>query len=94
MCLDFKEKRMVPTHCPIRMHPDRPGGEHLKSWLIERSTEEENWREVGRKENSDKFDGYSFPRAFAFASGGECRFNGLVNVGRNHSGDDRLWISA
>jgi hypothetical protein len=41
------------------------------------------------EDNRDRFTG-----TFAVAGGGECRFIRLVNIGRNHAGNDRLKISA
>jgi hypothetical protein len=71
-----------------------PGCSHLKSWLVETSADGESWREVGREEDNRNLNGRWFAGTFAVAGGGECRFIRLVNIGRNHLGDDRLEISA
>jgi hypothetical protein len=94
VCYDFKERRIVPTHYTIRTNDDGPGNEHLKSWLVETSADGENWREVAREENNEKLNSSRFTGTFAVAGGGECRFIRLVNIGRNHCGDDGLEISA
>jgi hypothetical protein len=54
----------------------------------------ENWREVAGKENNKQLNGSLFTGTFAVAGGGECRFIRLVNIGKNHFGDDTLVISA
>jgi hypothetical protein len=94
ICYNFKERRMVPTHYTIRTNNWRSGGWHLKSWLVETSVDGENWREVAREENNTQLNGKFFTATFAVADGGECRFIRLVNMGRNHYGDDHLVISA
>jgi hypothetical protein len=59
VCYDFKERRIVPTHYAIRTSADRPGGYHLRSWLIETSADGESWREVARQENNQQLNGRS-----------------------------------
>jgi hypothetical protein len=94
LCCDFKERRIVPTHYTIRTNSGMgAGGSHLKSWVVETSTDGESWREVDRKEDNEKLNGESFTVTFAVAGGQECRFIRLVNIGRNHWGHDRLYIS-
>jgi hypothetical protein len=80
----------VPTHYAVRTNSTEPGSSHLRSWLVETSADEENWRE----EDNDQLNGRLFTRTFPVAGGGECRFIRLVNIGRNHFGDDQLVISA
>jgi hypothetical protein len=85
----------VPTH-----ECSWPGW-HLKSWLVETSTDGESWREVSRKENSWRLssfvftaNGPAFTAIFAAAGGVECRFIQLVTIGRNYPGNDGFIISA
>jgi uncharacterized protein (DUF433 family) len=94
ICYNFKERRIVPTHYTIRTHEHSLGSAHLKSWLVETSADGENWREVAREENNEELNGRYFSGTFAVADGGECRFIRLVNIGRNHAGNDSLDISA
>jgi hypothetical protein len=94
ICYDFKERRIVPTHYTIRTNLNGPVSYHLKSWLVETSTDGENWREVAREEDNNQLNGRWFIATFPVAGGGECRFIRLVNIGRNHEGDDQLIISA
>jgi hypothetical protein len=93
ICYDFKERRIVPTHYTIRTHRGNPGTAHLKSWLVEISTDGKDWREVAREEDNKQLNGKLFTGTFAVTGGGECRFIRLVNIGRNHRGNDCLWIA-
>jgi hypothetical protein len=94
ICYDFKERRIVPTHYTIRTHRNDLGWAHLKSWLVETSMDGENWREVAHEEDNKQLNGYLFIATFPVAGGEECRFIRLVNIGRNHMGNDCLVISA
>jgi hypothetical protein len=94
VCYDFKEKRIVPSHYTVRTNDSPPGGLHLKSWLVEKSAYGENWREVDRRENNKQLNGANFTGTFPVEGDEECRFIRLVNIARNHWGDDCLMISA
>jgi hypothetical protein len=94
ICYDFKERRIMPTHYTIRTHDGDPGGSHLKSWIVETSTDGKSWREVAHEEDNKQLNDDYFTATFAVAGGGECRFIRLVNIGRNHSGRTCLGITA
>jgi hypothetical protein len=93
VCYDFKERRIVPTHYTIRTNWRDPRGVHLKSWLVETSAEGKNWREVDHQKNNKQFNGGFRTNTLALTSGRECRFIRLVNIGRNHFGNDILAVS-
>jgi hypothetical protein len=94
VCYDFKAKRIVPTHYAIRTNVNGPGGKHLKSWLVETSADGRCWQQVDHREDSRELNGICLTATFPVAGGSECRFIRLVNIGRNHYGDDILLISA
>jgi hypothetical protein len=94
LCYDFKERRIVPTHYAIRMHRWSPGyGAHLRSWLIETLADGKIWQEVAREEDNEQLNGCWLTDTCTVAGGGKCRFIRLVNIGRNHGGNDWLAIS-
>jgi hypothetical protein len=94
ICCDFKERRIVPTHYAIRTNWGDTGGYHLKSWLVETSGDGESWRAAAHEEDNKQLKGKWFTGTFAVAGGAGCRFIRLVNIGRNHFGNDRILISA
>jgi hypothetical protein len=94
VCYDFKERRIVPTHYTIRTSDDDSGGSHLQSWLVETLADGESWQEVAREEGNKQLNGKFRTGTFAVAGVGEYRFIQLVNIGRNHLGNDRLCICA
>jgi hypothetical protein len=83
----------VPTPYAIRS-PDASPLAPLRSWLVKSSADGKDWQMVDHKENSEGLNGKPFTRTFAVAPGRPCRFIRLVNIGRSHSGDDRLSLSA
>jgi hypothetical protein len=94
ICYDFKTRRIVPTHYAIRScHTDR-GGSHLKSWIVATSIDGTTWTEVDRRDDNMGLNGPSFTATFAVTRAAPCRFIKLMNVGRNHEGDDCLLIQA
>jgi hypothetical protein len=93
ICYNFKERGIVPTHYAIRTWDSHPGDAHLKSWLVETSADGESWREVAREENNEQLNGRHFTATFPVAGAEECRFIRLVNIGRNHQGNDCIMIT-
>jgi hypothetical protein len=67
ICYDFKERRIVPTHYTIRTNFYGPFAEHLKSWLIETSTDGKIWREAARKRGNNQLNGSRFTATFPVA---------------------------
>jgi hypothetical protein len=94
VCYDLKERIVLPTHYTIRTYWSDPGYSHLKSWRVETSADGKNWSEVAREKDNEQLNGRYFPGTFAAAGSGVCRFIRLVNISRNHFGDDCLAISA
>jgi hypothetical protein len=94
VCYDFERRRVVATHYTVRTYAFGPGCSHLKPWLVETSADRKSWREVAREEGTNRLNESLFTAIFTVASGRECRFIRLVQIGRNHWVDDQLNISA
>jgi hypothetical protein len=93
ICYDFKEKSIVPTHYAVRTYDWPVGWCHLKSWVVEISEDGKDWREVDHKEGNADLNGPSLCKTYV-VGGSVCRFIRLVNIGRNHYGEDRIAIHA
>jgi hypothetical protein len=94
LCYNFKQKWFLPRHYAIRTNGCAPGQAHLRSWLVETSTDGEEWREVPREEGNKQLNGKWFTATVAVTGGGKCHFIRFGNIDRNQSGTDALLISA
>jgi hypothetical protein len=94
ICYDFKDRVIVPSHYAIRSYVGDKGSNHLKSWIIETSTDAQEWTEVDRQEDNDELNGIYLTGTFALSQCAPCRFIRLVNIGKNHFGYDSIMISA
>jgi hypothetical protein len=94
LCYDFKTRRIVPSHYAIRTHGYGPRNCQLKSWLVDTTADGKSWRAVAHEEQNHQLNDSWWIGTFPVAGGEECRFIRLVQIGRNHSGDDSLNISA
>jgi hypothetical protein len=94
ICYDFMERRILPSHYAIRSGPFTVGAQHLKSWIVETSQDGEEWEEIDKRDDDNESNGPERLRIFAVGSERLCRFVRLVNIGRNHVGNDRLSMSA
>ena len=89
---DFKERRVTLTSYSIY-----PGSNYPKSWVLEVSNDDSKWEVVDRRENNHDFKVKGpVPRNFAISApqSGASRFIRLSQTGKNHSGNDRLYIYA
>jgi hypothetical protein len=94
ICYDFKASKIVPTHYAIRSVDRETGFPHLKSWIVETSSDGRTWQEVDHKKDNTDLNGSWLTQIFPVTRGGPCQFIRLVNIGRNHYGHDRIWITA
>jgi hypothetical protein len=94
LCYDFNGRRIIPTHYTIRSFRPGAGSAHRKSWLLEVSTDGNIWTEVDERGENSELNGSLIARTFAVKKSEECRYIRLVNVGRNHEGDEALCLSA
>jgi hypothetical protein len=53
-----------------------------------------NWIEIDCKQNNSQLDDRNVTVRFEVSRSEECRFLRLVNIGRNHAGNDAMVISA
>jgi hypothetical protein len=82
ICYDFKRRRIIPTSYTIR-----------SSRYVETSTDGESWREIANEEDNQQLKGGLFIVTFDAVNGRECRYVRLVNIGRNHGGNDDICIA-
>jgi hypothetical protein len=92
ICLDFKRRRVIPTHITIRSRCG-VGGCNLKSWIIEVSVDGQHWTKIGHWENNSDLNKENTTCVFPVTEGEICRFLRLVNIGKNHFGHDMLAIA-
>jgi hypothetical protein len=52
ICYDFKEARVSVMNYSMRAAAHTSGGCNLRSWVLEGSTDGENWTELDRQEDS------------------------------------------
>jgi hypothetical protein len=94
LCYDFQARRIVPTHYAIRsLYCGGVNRANLKSWLVELSSDGTNWTEIDRRENNPELNDRNVTRTFPVSKSKDGRFIRIVNIGRNHHGNDCLSIS-
>jgi hypothetical protein len=95
ICYDFGARRVALTHYALRSYAGRgPNGPHPRCWAVEASDDGQDWAKVDRRERNSEMNDRNVTRLFKVETREPRRFIRLVNIGRNHYGDDRLVISA
>ena len=90
---DFKGQRVAPTSYSIRAHD---GLSFLKSWVFEVSNDGENWDVADRRENNFDLTSKWMTRSFSISAPPPESFHfvRLREIGKNHNGNDHLWLSS
>ena len=96
ICYDFNDRRVIPTSYTLRSCADRPGGKHLKSWIIEVSNDGYLWEEIDRQDNNNDLNDSFVTANFEVSSvpSKSFRFFRLRQIGPNHNGKRELWLTA
>ena len=98
ICYGLGEWRVTPTSYSIRSYGRGPGGEHLKTWVLEASNDgsEDSWAVVDSRENNSDLNSSYVIRNFAISAPPSevFRFIRLRQTGKNHKGNDYLYLSA
>jgi hypothetical protein len=93
ICYDFKHRCVVTTHYSLRSwNQGRVGYSNMKSWVLEVSTDGNDWAEVDHRENNAQLNGANATAVFEVVRRERCRFIRLVNIGNSHIGSNQICI--
>jgi hypothetical protein len=91
---DFKSMRVAVTHYFLRSAHYDENTYHLRSWVIEVSDDEKQWKEIDRRENQDCLNGPNRVCAFEVPLIVDARFVRIRQTGTNGSGYRYLIVRA
>jgi hypothetical protein len=94
ICYDFQDLQIIPTHYTIRSCFGGVNGFNLKNWVVETSVDSKKWDEADRRDDNTKLNGFNITRTFKVTGRHQGRYIRLVNIGRNHNGNDALSLSS
>jgi hypothetical protein len=90
---DFKENRMYVTHYTIKTYNYCTGGNHLRSWVLEGTTNECDWLEIDRQQSKNDLNGRSRVKSWAVKAPGTYRSVKLTQTGPSHCDSDMLVLT-
>jgi hypothetical protein len=91
---EFKVGRMFVTHYTIKTYNYCAGGNHLRSWALEGSTNESDWLEIDRQQSKNDLNERSRMKTWAVKSPGSYKFIRLTQTGKSHCDSDMLALAA
>jgi hypothetical protein len=95
ICFDFRDKTVKPTHYTLRSSwQGKRGGNNLKEWVLEGSTDGQNWVRLDRRKNNDLLNDRSAMAIFPVANPEAVNMIRLRQTGQNHGGTDGLVIAS
>jgi hypothetical protein len=87
---DFRSLTITPTHSSLRMHTPGPNNYHVKNWVLEGSTDSQEWIEIDRRENDSDLNNSCSLKTFSIARSDPVRLIHLRQIGPNHQSDKYL----
>lgn len=88
ICFDLKDKQIQITNYSIKSYADSTNGDHLKSWVLEVSNDEKNWRKIDEHTNDSHLNGEYVIATFDTNKIEDFyQFIRLKQTGRNWHGD-------
>ena len=96
VCYDFKDRGVIVTGYAIKSYPGAPGGNHLKSWVLEVSKDGTKWDVADQRSSFTDLNSKAALCYMRIAKGihEPCRFVRLRQIGPNHHGSYALCLSA
>jgi hypothetical protein len=90
---DFKTGRMLVTHYTLKTYNYVAGGNHLRSWVLLGSTNENDWLELDRRQSTSDLNDRYRVKTFQCKNPGCYRFIKLVQTGKSHCDSDMLALT-
>jgi hypothetical protein len=94
ICFDFKTLRIKPTHYTIRTLNSGQSSYHLKSWVIEGSTDGTSWVEIDCHENNTDLNSALAVKTFTISKVATFQMIRLRQIGLNHANNNYLYFTA
>ena len=90
---DFSPKQIYITHYTLKTYPCGRGYSHMKNWVIEGSSNGQQWVEIDRRDDNNDLNGKSKIATFMCAAPTESQIVRLRQTGPNHYGDNYLILT-
>jgi hypothetical protein len=95
LCYDFKDRRVEVRRYSIRSQFDLGRGAcHPKSWGIEGSVDGDEWVILDGKQDNSELNDKNVTKSWSTTKDMKSRYIRLRLTGKNHSGNDELWLSS
>ena len=94
ICIDFINRRIIPTHYTVGTSHD--ANNHLKSWVIEGSSDGNSWDKLDEQSNCSVMNGQRIVHTFPIntQNGKEYRFIRIRQTDKNWGNNNYLDLSA
>jgi hypothetical protein len=94
ICFDFKKMTITPTHYSIRTHSSGLNSYHMKSWVLEGSTEGNLWIGIDRQNDCGDLKSQFAVATFSVGRSESICLLRLTQTGPTHYGHNYLIFTA
>lgn len=81
---DFKTSRMILSSYTLKTYNYVAGGNHMKTWVVEGSTNDTDWLELDRRTNVNELNGRHNLKNFKCKNSGAFRYIRIRQTGTTH----------
>ncbi|OHS98827.1 F5/8 type C domain containing protein [Tritrichomonas foetus] len=90
---DFKTSRMYLTHYTIKTYNYVTGGNHMRSWVVEGSTNDNDWLEIDRKQSVGDLNERYKVKSYQCKNPGAFRYIRIKQTGKTHCDSDIMVLT-
>jgi hypothetical protein len=90
---DFKMGRMLVTHYTLKSYNYVAGGNHLRSWVLQGSTNDIDWLELDRRQSMNDLNDRYRVKTYQCKNPGCYRYLKLTQTGKSHCDSDMLALT-
>lgn len=91
---DFKTSRLLLTHYTLKTYNYVAGGNHLRSWVVEGSHNDNDWEEIDRRQSTSDLNDRSKSKTYQCKSLATAyRFIRIMQTGKSHCNSDIFALS-
>lgn len=92
--IDLKNARMALTHYSLKTYNYVTGGNHLRSWVLEGSINDQDWVELDRRQSTNDLNEKNKIQTYQVKTPGLFRFFRLTQTGKSHCDSNMMALTS
>ena len=91
---DFKTARVILTYYTLKTYNYVAGGNHMKSWVVEGSSSDNDWLEIDRRQSTNDLNDKFAVKTFKCKNSSSFRYYRIRQTGKTHCESDMMALTS